>query len=202
MSLTVLALHIGPETIVNGLRAEDGVVLAGNKLIENSGILAGTAVHRVFLENGAVRYPGFHFVCLRRVGEEAHRQHRAQHRRKNHHPEFGLAVVQHTLDSLLDPHLAKGQGAGGNGVPWQTALQQGGGIGLFVPGGHVFDDRLVAGLLNVPAEEYVSQSAQGIEPVNAEQGIPQGLPQVVAPAQMGPLMGEHQPGRCLVHIGG
>ena len=53
----------------------------------------------------------------------------------------------------------------------------------------MLDGPLVAGKLNIPAEQGVGQPDQGIEPVDGQNQIAQRLPQVVFPLQVHPLMG-------------
>ena len=139
--------------------------------------------------------------CLHRVGEQSGSKGNTQQGCQRNHPEFGLAVVQHPGNALLYPHLRKCQGANLNPIGG-GAGQQSGGVILLLLGVHAFNHGFVTGLLHIPAEQEVGNPAQGIEPVNAQQHIAQGLPQVVAPAQVGLLVSQHGDSGSFVQIRG
>ena len=97
--------------------------------------------------------------------------------------------MQHPFDALLDPGLPKGKGCQAPGMPPHAAGQQR--LGIIRPAGriHIPDHLFVAGDLDVPAEQPVGQPQQRMEPVHRQQDKAQGLPPVVAPADVGLLVG-------------
>ena len=60
---------------------------------------------------------------------------------------------------------------------------------------------LVAGQLDVPAQEHIAQPQGGVEPVDRQQQKAQGLPPVIPAADVGALMGEDMAADGLVQTG-
>ena len=67
------------------------------------------------------------------------------------------------------------------------------GLGVVRPllGFHASHHLLVAGKLDVPAQQQIGQPQQGVEPVHAQQYKAQGLPPVVSALDVGPLVGHY-----------
>ena len=100
--------------------------------------------------------------------------------------------MQHRLHPVPDPHLAEGQGTQHQPAPpGHGAVQQGLGIGGPLGPVHIPHHPLVAGQLNVPAQQDIRRPDQGVEPVYRHQQMAQRLPPVVPAAQMGPLVAQH-----------
>ena len=142
---------------------------------------------------------GGHF---HRVRQEAGRQENRQNDCGSGEDQAWLSVSDHGLDPVLHTHLSEGQrtkgdGPLGNGTPDQSL-----GIGPDRGLVQLFDDLFITGQLDIPAKEDVPQPDDGIEPVDGQQGKAQGLPQVVQPVQMGPLVGQHHGPGVLVQAGG
>ena len=70
------------------------------------------------------------------------------------------------------------------------AVQQGGGVGLPFLRLHEPDHPLVAGHLNVPAEQNVADPHQGVEPVQRQGDVAQHFDPVIPLLQVGALMGQ------------
>ena len=126
-----------------------------------------------------------------RIGEEAHRGDGAGDQRKHDHPERGLFIAQRRTDAVLHARLAEGQRTGRDQGAGTAAVQQC--LRIVRAGGerHVAVDSLVAGQLDVPAQQHVGQPQHGVEPVDRQQQEAQRLPPVVAPHKMRALVGEH-----------
>ena len=122
------------------------------------------------------------------VGQKGYSHHDSQNNRRQNHPESGLFVVHHPFYPFFHPHLPKGQGTGGDPAAGNAAIQERRGIGPAVVQLHFPDDLFVAGRLNIPAQKDVGSPHHRVEPVYAEQGKAQGLPPVVASANVGLLM--------------
>lgn len=69
-----------------------------------------------------------------------------------------------------------------------SQVQQGGGVLGGVLGAKAPDDGLVAGGLQIPAEQAVGQPEKGVAPVQAQRQPGQGLGQVIPPPQVGLLV--------------
>ena len=76
------------------------------------------------------------------------------------------------------------------------------GVGFLRRGVHIADDPLVAGQLNIAAQEDIGHPQQGVEPVDRQQQKAKGLPPVVAAAQMCLLVGDDVLSLPLVHVVG
>ena len=76
------------------------------------------------------------------------------------------------------------------------------GVGFLCRGVHIADDPLVAGQFNIAAQQDIGHPQQGVEPVDRQQQKAQGLPPVVAAAQMCLLMGDDILCLPLVHVVG
>ena len=215
----IIHLH---HQVIRFIRA---VVRLPRRLIRPVGICQQLAQHRAgYGGNGAVGLGHGHSVCLigqRRhilivgqgqirllvprplgVGQEAHRHRDAHQHRRHRDPEAGLFIPQHRLYPGLDPHLAKGERTGGHPAAAPAAIQQRLGIGGPFLRRHVPDHPLIAGQLHIPAEQDIRHPHQRIIPVHRQQRKAQGLPHMIPPPQVGPLVPQHAvPGR-LVHAGG
>ena len=63
-------------------------------------------------------------VLSQRVGEQAHRRCRKNHRRPGDDPHPGLLIAENGLYPLPDSHLPKGQGHGAQLVTAPAAVEQ------------------------------------------------------------------------------
>ena len=125
------------------------------------------------------------------ISEKTHRCRRAGDQCRHDQPGPWLSVGHDGLDPGLHPHLAEGQGTGRPGPAADAAVEQGGGIPPPSLPVQLPDHLLVAGPLDVPAQQGVGRPQQGVEPVDGEEQEAQRLPPVVAPADVSPLMGDH-----------
>ena len=107
--------------------------------------------------------------------------------------------IPHTL---LDANFTERQRAGDDCLARYTARKQHRGIGLDGALVHRADHPLIAGQLNVAAEQRIGEPQHGVEPVNRKQREAQRLPPVVTPREMRPLMREYILPLHLVQTGG
>lgn len=91
-------------------------------------------------------------------------------------------------DASLGVLLPKGQGHRLGQLAAVSQVQQGGGVLGGVLGAKAPDDGLVAGGLQIPAEQAVGQPEKGVAPVQAQRQPGQGLGQVIPPPQVGLLV--------------
>ena len=126
-----------------------------------------------------------------RVCQKAHRRRRADQHRDRRRPEGRLPVVEYVFHPLLHPRLAEGQGTGGNGAAAGAAPEQGLGVGLFDLGAQLPDHPLVAGQLNIPAQQDIGDPHQRLKPIDRQQEVGQELDPVVPAPKMGPLVGQN-----------
>ena len=138
----------------------------------------------------------------RRIRQKAHRHNDAHGDRRRDHPECGLFVVKRIFDTLLDANFTERQRAGDDRLARHTARKQHRGIGLDGALVHRADHPLIAGKLNVAAEQRIGEPQHGVEPVNRKQREAQRLPPVVMPRKMRPLMREYILPLHLVQTGG
>ena len=136
-------------------------------------------------------------LLLRRfaVRQEQHARGDRRQQGEQDEPEGGFPVIQHVFHTLLYTDLPERQRAGEHQPPVGAAVEQREGVSLAPGEIELADDPFVAGELNVPAEQDISQPHQWVEPVDREQQPAQRLPPVVAPREVRPLVGEH--GRAL-----
>ena len=125
------------------------------------------------------------------TGQKTDRRRNGGQHRHHQHPDRGLFIVEHRLDPRLNPHLAEGQRTGRHRAAADAAPDQClGVIGPVFPV-KTLDDPLVAGQLQIPAQQDIGQPQQGLEPIDAQQHKAQQLPPVVPAGDMGPLVGQH-----------
>ena len=132
----------------------------------------------------AARIPG-------RVGKEAHRHHNAGRNRQRQDPEPRLPIAEHRLHPRLHSRLPEGQRTGRDAPAADAAVQQRLGIVRPLPVVQLLDRPLVTGQLDVPAQQYIGQPHQRMEPVHGQQYEAQGLPPVVPSEDMHLLMHHH-----------
>ena len=137
-----------------------------------------------------------------RVCQQRYRQHSSQNYRRQNHPECRLLVVEYRFDPLLHAHLTEGQGAGSDASGIDGAAEQGRGVGLLFSGAVIADHLLVAGQLDVPAQQKIGQPHGGIEPVDRQQRKAQGLPPVIPAGDVCLLVGDHMAPGGLIQVGG
>ena len=125
------------------------------------------------------------------ISEKTHRCRRAGDQRRRHQPAPRPPIAHDCLHPGLDPHLAEGQWTGSHGPAADAAAEQGGGISAAVLLLQRPDHLLVAGPLDIPAQQGIGRPQQRVEPVDGEEQEAQRLPPVVAPADVSPLMGDH-----------
>ena len=125
------------------------------------------------------------------ISEKTHRCRRAGDQRRRHQPAPRPPIAHDCLHPGLDPHLAEGQWTGSYGPAADAAAEQGGGVSAAVLLLQLPDHLLVAGPLDIPAQQGIGHPQQRVEPVDGEEQEAQRLPPVVAPADVGPLMGDH-----------
>ena len=106
-------------------------------------------------------------------------------------PQGGLFVVQHALHTLLDGDLAEGQRTHRRRAGTGGAGDKGAGVGGAARRVGVFQSQLITGALHVAAQQDVGQPQGRVEPVERQQQEGQGLDDVVAPADVAALVGEH-----------
>ena len=136
---------------------------------------------------------GFHFgdpiavlrfdvVCgrLQGIGQKAYRHGDACNDGEQDEPKGGLFVVQHVLHTRFHADLAEGERAGGDHPAGDTAREQCLGIIRARLGAELRDHALVAGELDVAAEQDVRYPQNGIEPVDGQQQKSNRLDKVVA----------------------
>ena len=140
-------------------------------------------------------------VCAR-IRQKAHRHNDAHGDRRRDHPERGLFVAQRVLHARAHAHLAEGERTGGKHTPRHAARKQRARIVLDLPRVHAAQHALVAGQLDVAAEQGIGKPQQRVEPVDRQQGKAQRLPPVVTPREVRALMREHTPPLRLVQRGG
>ena len=99
--------------------------------------------------------------------------------------------MQHTLHTLLDGDLAEGQRAHRRRAGSGGAGDKGAGVGGAARRVGVFQSQLITGALHVAAQQDVGQPQGRVEPVERQQQEGQGLDDVVAPADVAALVGEH-----------
>ena len=142
------------------------------------------------LLDGNGLYIGFHwgFGPLDRVGHpEKGRQAAGQHSDRRQ-PEGGLFVAQNPPDPGLDAQPAKGQRPRRLGT---AAIQQRLGIAGNLFPVHPADHLLVAGQLQIPAQQEISGPNQGIKPMETKGQPAQGLGPMIPPPDVALLMGQH-----------
>ena len=127
-----------------------------------------------------LRYPG--------VGQNQDDGGRTHQQRDPCHPDRGPFIVQYVPDASLGVLLPKGQGHRLGQLAAVSQVQQGGGVLGGVLGAKAPDDGLVAGGLQIPAEQAVGQPEKGVAPVQAQRQPGQGLGQVIPPPQVGLLV--------------
>ena len=110
--------------------------------------------------------------------------------------------MEYRGDALFHPHFAEGEGTGRHHMAGETTGEECLGVGFLCRGIHIADDPLVAGQLNIAAQQDIGHPQQGVEPVDRQQQKAQGLPPVVAAAQMCLLVGDDVLGLPLVHVVG
>ena len=110
--------------------------------------------------------------------------------------------MEHRGNAFFYPHFAEGEGTGRHHMAGETAGEKCLGVGFLRRGIHIADDPLVAGQLNVAAQQNIGHPQQGVEPVDRQQQKSQGLPPVVAAAQMCLLVGDDILCLPLVHVVG
>ena len=125
------------------------------------------------------------------IRQKAHRHDDAHGDRRRDHPERGLFVAQRIFHTFLDADFTERQRAGDDRLARHTARKQHRGIGLDGALVHRADHPLIAGQLNVAAEQRIGEPQYGVEPVNRKQREAQRLPPVVTPREMRPLMREY-----------
>ena len=106
-------------------------------------------------------------------------------------PQGGLFVVQHALHPLLDGDLAEGQRTHRRRAGTGGAGDKGAGVGGAARRVGIFQSQLITGALHVAAQQDVGQPQGRVEPVERQQQEGQGLDDVVAPADVAALVGEH-----------
>ena len=97
--------------------------------------------------------------------------------------------MHHTFDPLFDPNFSKGQRTGGNAATLDAAIQKCRGVSPAAVHWHIPNHFFIAGCLDIPAKQNVSDPQHRIEPVDAEQQVSRGFPPMVMSADMGLLMG-------------
>ena len=125
-----------------------------------------------------------------RVGEEDNRHHGAEHQRPRHGPEGRLFVMERRLHTGFDTHFAEGQRACAQRPAAGAAFQQGLGVVRPLAGAHAPHHPLVAGQLDVPAEQNVGRPQKGIEPIDRQQHKSKRLPPVVPAGDVRLFMGD------------
>ena len=138
----------------------------------------------------------------RRICQKAHRYNDAHGDRRRDHPERGLFVVKRIPNTFFDANFTERQRAGDDRLARHTARKQHRGIGLDGALVHRADHPLIAGQLNVAAEQRIGEPQRGVEPVDRQQREAQRLPPVVTPRKMRPLMREYILPLYLVQTGG
>ena len=127
----------------------------------------------------------------RRIRQKAHRHNDAHGDRRRDHPERGLFVVKRIPNTFFDANFTERQRAGDDRLARHTARKQHRGIGLDGALVHRADHTLVAGQLNIAAEQRICEPQYGIEPVDSQQRETQRLPPVVVPCKVCMLVCKH-----------
>ena len=194
---------VGDVVVFPGLQVFDGLLADIDDL--SLGECGGEAGGACFF-GGVDGFRNGGFRAFRRFpgggGQEAHRHEDDGDDAHQTDPEAGLAVVQDAHDPLLHIYFAESHGAGGVVGLIGGAVEQGGGIALPVLQLHEPDYPLVAGHLDIPAQQDITQPHQRIEPVDRQGDITQHLDPMVALFQVGPLMGQNVPPVFPGHSGG
>ena len=141
--------------------------------------------------SGWLGIPGGCRIFSRGAGHQAHRHEDDGDHAHQTDPEAGLLIGKHRLDALLDAHLAEGHGTGREVRPIGGAVQQGGGVGFPLVQLHELHHPLVAGDLDVLAQQDIGCPHQRIEPVQCQRQKAHHLEPVVALVQMGAFVGEN-----------
>ena len=99
--------------------------------------------------------------------------------------------MQDSLHPLPHADLAESKRACADDPLLLTAMDERIRIRLFYLGAQGLQHALVTGKLNIAAEQNVRRPQNGIEPIHAQQGKAERLPDVVAPRDMRTLMRDH-----------
>ena len=126
-----------------------------------------------------------------RLGQQADGDDGGDDDQQHGGPQGGLFVVQDALYTLLDSDLAEGQGAHRRRAGTGGAGDESAGVGGAARVVGVLEGHLVAGALHVAAQQDIGQPQGRVEPVERQQQEGQGLDDVVAPADVAALVGEH-----------
>ena len=180
------AVAFGAGQVVGSrLQLDDGVRCNGGQQLVH--IMYGNGVG----DGGGFGIPGGCRIFSRGAGHQAHRHEDNGDHAHQTDPEAGLLIGKHRLDALLDAHLAEGHGTGREMRPIGGAVQQGGGVGFPLLQLHELHHPLVAGDLDVLAQQDVGRPHQRIEPVQRQRQKAHHLEPVVALVQMGAFVGEN-----------
>ena len=136
------------------------------------------------------------------VGQKAHRRADTEYRGKHDQPERGLFVCQHRLYAALHRRLAESKRTGAHAVPWPAQVQQRLGIARALRDVHCAYHALVAGELDVAAEQRIGQPDQRVVPVCGQNEPAQRLYDVVTARDVRPLVRQHLRKRAAVKAEG
>lgn len=128
-----------------------------------SGVPQEVAPGAAQLEVGLCDGDPFHLVLWHPgVGQNQDDGGRTHQQRDPCHPDRGPFIVQYVPDASLGVLLPKGQGHRLGQLAAVSQVQQGGGVLGGVLGAKAPDDGLVAGGLQIPAEQAVGQPEKGL----------------------------------------
>ena len=122
------------------------------------------------------------------IAQQEHAGRKTSHDGYEQHPECGLFVRQDRADPMLRVFLPEGQRNGPGEAGLVAQVQERGGVACGIRPPKGTDHGLVRGGLKVSSEEVVRKPENGVEPVETECDIGQGLRQIVPAADVGLLV--------------
>ena len=147
--------------------------------------VGAVAEHQFFQRPAVGLIPRMLFSGICRAADD---QNGTQGKGKERKQLSGL-FPQNRLDPVFDPHLAKAEGTQQR-VMADGAGQQRPGVRLFTLGVQLPCHLLIAGQLDIPAEQEVTDPHQRMEPVDRKQSKGQTFPKGIPAPEVGLLVGD------------
>ena len=150
-------------------------------------------IGHVFTADG--KAPFCFWVC-----KKANCNHSANDNRHQNNPEGRFLIVHHGLYTLLYSHLTKSKRTRRNYTAVDAASHKCLCIigSLFIA--HFPDNLFITCKFNIPAQQYIAEPHQRIEPMNCQQQKTEWLPPMILAADMRLLMGNHMIHLAAVHM--